>query len=128
MGRQGRGGGKPATIVGVAPKEFRGEFSIVELDAYLSLNPLFPDASPNGFWNSRDHPSILSLGRLKAGVTHAQAQSRFDVVSQRLAAQYPVTDKGVSVRVMDERLSPPLPYANHTFLMSSGLFLILGAL
>jgi putative ABC transport system permease protein len=71
---------------------------------------------------------MLVLGRLKPGVTLAQAQSRFDVVSRRLAAQYPVTDKDLSVRVMDERLSRPIPYANNAFVAFSGLFLILGAL
>ena len=128
IGKQVRVGGKPATIVGVAPREFRGQFSIFELDAYLSLSTLFPDASPNGFWNNRDHRVMLSLGRLKPGVSLAQAQSRFDVISERLAAQYPTTDKGFRVRVMDERLSRPIPYANNAFLLFSGLFLILGAL
>jgi predicted permease len=61
-------------------------------------------------------------------VTLALAQSRFDVISRRLAAQYPVTDKDLSVRVMDERLSRPIPYANSAFIMFSVVFLVLGAL
>jgi predicted permease len=128
IGKQVRVEGKPATIVGVAPKEFRGQFAGFELDAYLPLSTEFPDASPMSFWNTRDHHVMLSLGRLKTGVTLAQAQSRFDVVSQRLAAQYPASDKGVSVRVMDERLARPIPYANNAFIMFSAVFLILGAL
>jgi len=71
---------------------------------------------------------MLVLGRLRPGVTLAQAQSRFDVVSRRLAAQYPLTDKDLKVRVMDERLSRPIPYANNAFIIFSGLFVILGAL
>jgi predicted permease len=128
IGKQVRVGGKPATIVGVAPKEFRGQFSIFEMDAFLSLSTLYPDQSGISFWSSRSIHMLLSLARLKPGVTLAQAQSRFDVISQHLAAQYPATDKDISVRVMDERLSRPIPYANNAFIMFSGLFLILGAL
>jgi predicted permease len=127
-GKEVRVGGKPATIIGVAPKEFRGQFSIFEMDAYLPLSTLYPDQSGISFWNNRSMHMLLSLGRLKPGVTFAQAQSRFDVISHRLAAQYPATDKDLSVRVLDERLSRPIPYANSAFIMFSGLFLILGAL
>jgi len=128
IGKQVRLDGRPATIVGVAPKEFRGQFSGFELDAYLPLSTYYPDRTARGFWVSRDHHMMLSLGRLKPGVTRAQAQSRLDVISQRLAAQYPASDKDIRVRAMDERLARPIPYANNAFLMFSGLFLILGAL
>jgi predicted permease len=128
IGKQVRVEGKPATIVGVAPKGFRGQFAGIELDAYLPLSMGFPDASPGSFWSNRDHHVMLSLGRLKSGVTLAQAQTRFDVISQRLATQYPASDKGISVRVMDERLARPIPYANSAFIMFSAVFLILGAL
>jgi predicted permease len=128
IGKQVRVGGKPATIVGVMEKEFRGQFSVFEMDAYAPLSTAFDKSSATNFWNSRDIHLMLVLGRLKPGVTLAQAQSRFDVISRRLAAQYPVTDKDLSVRVMDERLSRPIPYANNAFIVFSGLFLILGAL
>jgi predicted permease len=128
IGKQVRVGGKPATIVGVMEKEFRGQFSVFEMDAYAPLSTVFDNSSASNFWNSRDIHLMLVLGRLKPGVTLAQAQSRFDVISRRLAAQYPVTDKDLSVRVMDERLSRPIPYANNAFIAFSGLFLILGAL
>jgi len=128
IGKQVRVGGKPATIVGVMEKEFRGQFSVFEMDAYAPLSTVFDQSSANNFWNSRDIHLMLVLGRLKPGITLAQAQSRFDVISRWLAAQYPVTDKDLSVRVMDERLSRPIPYANNAFIVFSGLFLILGAL
>ncbi|HMD08433.1 MAG TPA: ABC transporter permease [Candidatus Acidoferrum sp.] len=128
IGKQARMGGKPATIVGVMEKEFRGQFSVFDMDAYAPLSTAFDKSSATNFWNSRDIHLMLVLGRLKPGVTFAQAQSRFDVISRRLAAQYPATDKDLSVRVMDERFSRPIPYANNAFIVFSGLFLILGAL
>ncbi len=128
IGKQARVGGKPATIVGVMEKEFRGQFTVFEMDAYAPLSTIFDQASASNFWNSRDIHLMLVLGRLKPGVTIAQAQSRFDVISRRLAAQYAVTDKDLSVRVMDERLSRPIPYANNAFIVFSGLFLVLGGI
>ena len=128
IGKQVRVGGKPAMIVGVMEKEFRGQFSVFEMDAYAPLSTVFDQSSASNFWNSRDIHLMLVLCRLKPGITLAQAQSRFDVISRRLAAQYPVTDKDLSVRVMNERLSRPIPYANDAFIVFSGLFLILGAL
>jgi putative ABC transport system permease protein len=128
IGKQVRMGVKPATIVGVMEKEFRGQFTVFEMDGYAPLSTVFDQSSASNFWNSRDIHLMLVLGRLKPGVTLAQAQSRFDVISRRLAAQYPVTDKDLTVRVMDERLSRPIPYANNAFIVFSGLFLILGAL
>jgi|SRR5579859_473103 len=128
IGKRARIDGKPVTIVGVMEKEFRGQFSVFEMDAYAPLSTLFDQSSANNFWNSRDIHLMLVLGRLRPSVTIAQAQSRFDVLSQRFAAQFPATDKELRVRVMDERLSRPIPYANNAFIVFSGLFLILGAL
>ena len=128
IGMQVRVGGKPATIVGVAPKEFSGQFTVFEMDAYAPLSTAFDQSSGSNFWNSRDIHLMLVLGRLKPDVTLPMAQSRFDIVSRQLAAQYPATDKDLSVRVMDERLSRPIPYANNAFIMFSIVFLILGAL
>jgi predicted permease len=128
IGKQVRVGARPATIVGVMEKNFRGQFTVFEMDAYAPLSTVFDKFSASNFWNSRDIHLMLVLGRLKPGVTLAKAQSRFDVISRRLATQYPVTDKDLSVRVMDERLSRPIPYANNAFMVFSGLFLILGAL
>jgi predicted permease len=128
IGKQVRVGAKPATVVGVMEKEFHGQFTIFEMDAYAPLSTVFENSLPSNFWNSRDIHLMLVLGRLKPGVTLTQAQSRFDVISQRLAAQHPVTDNDLSVRVMDERLSRPIPYANNAFMVFSGLFLVLGGL
>jgi predicted permease len=128
IGKQVRVGGKPATIVGVAPGEFSGQFTVFEMDAYAPLSTLFDKSSANNFWNSRDIHVMLVLARLKPDVTLTLAQSRFDVSSRRLAAQYPATDKDFSVIVMDERLARPIPYANNAFIMFSAVFLILGVL
>jgi predicted permease len=128
IGKQVHLGGKLATIVGVAPKEFRGQFSIFDFDIYVPLSTEYPEDSPASFWRNRQSHPMSNLARLKPGVTIAEAQSRFDVLANRLAAEYPASDKGIGVRVMDERLSRPVPYANNAFIVFSGLFLFLGGL
>ena len=128
IGKQVRMGERPVTIVGVAPKDFHGQFSSFETDAYAPLSTEYDNSSASSFWNSRDIHMMLVLGRLKPSVTFAAAQSQFDVVSRQLAAQYPASDKDLSVRVMDERLARPIPYANGAFILFSGVFLVLGAL
>ena len=128
VGKQARLDGKAAMIVGVVEREFHGQFSVFETDAFAPLSTLYDNSSANSFWSNRDSHSMTVLGRLKPRVNVTQAQSRFDVISRRLAAQFPASDKDLSVRVMDERLSRPVPYANSAFIVFSGLFLILGAL
>jgi macrolide transport system ATP-binding/permease protein len=128
IGKQVRIDGKPVEIVGVVPKEFHGSFSIFEMDGYVPFSTLFPSGSGSNFWSDRNMRLILAMGRLKPGVSMAKAQSLFDVISQRQAEQYPASDKGFSVRVLPERLSRPIPYANNSFLLISALFLALSAI
>ncbi|HEV7218278.1 MAG TPA: ABC transporter permease [Terriglobales bacterium] len=125
IGKQVRINGKPVEIIGVVPKEFHGSFSTFEMDAYVPLSAVFPGGSGINFWTDRNKRLILAVGRLKPGVNIAKAQGLFDVISQREAGEYPASDKGFSIRVIPEKLSRPIPYANTAFLLISALFLIL---
>jgi putative ABC transport system permease protein len=127
VGKQVRVAGSPATIIGVVPKEF-GSTSILEFDAYVSLGTLYPQGSRSRFWSDRNVRLILAMGRLAKGLSLRETQKSLDVISARLASQYPATDQGVSVRAIPERLSRPIPYANNGFILIAALFLILGIL
>jgi predicted permease len=118
---------KPATIIGVAPRRFHGMFSIFEMDLYLPLSAISLEESANVFWNNRDRRRILAFGRLKPGISLREAQSSLDVVTARLASQYPATDQWFTVRALPEKSSRPIPYANNSFVAISGLFLVLAA-
>ncbi len=128
VGKQVLLNGKPATVIGVTPKEFHGTFFAFEMDGYLSLNatPLVQDAS--GFWTDRRDRELFVLGRLKPGISLAQAQSSVDVIAGRLAAQYPATDKGATLRVIPERLARPAPFVTDFVPIIASLFLVLPAL
>jgi len=127
VGQQVEINGKAATIVGVVPRRFQGMYSIAEMDLYLPLSGISTEEAPNLFWNNRDQRRLLAFGRLKPGISLHQAQDSLDVITARLAAQYPATDKWFTVRAIPERLSRPIPYANNAFVAVSGLFMILAA-
>jgi len=78
------------TIVGVMPKSLQ----------YPSLADLFLPLAPNPqqLANRSDH-SLRVIGRLRPGVTAAQAQNEMHIVAARLAQAYPATNLGWSVRV-----------------------------
>jgi predicted permease len=128
VGRQVRINGKPAEIIGVVPKEFYGVFSIFEADGFVPISTVLSNGATLNYWTDRNSRGIAAMGRLRPGVNLAQAQSLFDIISQRQALLYPATDKGFSVRVLPERQSRPVPYANSKFLLISALFLVLSAI
>jgi putative ABC transport system permease protein len=127
VGREVRVNGQSAMIIGVAPREFHGMFSIFEIDVYLPMSAISLEGPANVFWNSRDSRRILAFGRLKSGISLREAQSSLDVITARLANQYPATDRWFTVRAVPEKSARPIPYANNSFVVISGLFLVLAA-
>jgi predicted permease len=81
-------------VVGVVPSSF--SFYGQDRDAY----------TPIGQWNDpsfRDRRISVSarvIGRMKPGVTLAQAQADMDVVARNLAAAFPVADKDVGITLV----------------------------
>jgi putative ABC transport system permease protein len=82
------------TVVGVVPSSFT--FYGQQRDVYTAI----------GQWNDpsfRDRGievSTHAFGRLKAGVTLAQASTDLGIVARNLAATYPVADKNIGVAVV----------------------------
>jgi predicted permease len=126
IGKQVLVDGKPATIIGVTPREFHGTTFALDVDGYLPLS-MAAENDPE-MWTSRTDRRWITLGRLKPKVSVAQAQSSISVIAARLAEQYPATDKGISINVISERLSRPVPLPNNLIVIIAGLFLFLAAL
>ena len=86
--------GASYTVVGVIPSSFA--FYGEDRDVY----------TPIGQWNDpsfrdrRIDMSAHAVGRLKPGVTLAQAKADMDSVAQNLAAAYPEADKAVGITVL----------------------------
>ena len=100
-------------------------FSIFKIDAYLPMSTMSLEESGNLFWNNRDHRRILAFGRLRPGTGIREAQSSLDVITARLAKQYPATDQWYTVRAVPKDPARPIPYANTAFVAIAGLFLAL---
>ena len=88
--------GEVFTIVGVMPKDFRFPIDYCELWVPVLNHPYF--------LNDRRKETVAAIGRLKPGVSRAQAQAEMNTISKQLAQQYPDTDKdrGASVIAMQD--------------------------
>jgi|SRR5579864_222871 len=126
IGKQVLVDGKPATVIGVAPKEFHGTAFALDMEAYLPMS--MAGVSDPAMLTERSDRQWIVLGRLKPGVSVAQAQSSVRLIAARLAQQYPATDKGLTINVIPEPLSHPIPLPNNLAEVVAGLFLFLAAL
>jgi len=120
--------GRPFTIVGVGPEGFDGISSIVRCQAFLPLGMAIVEGYPNDFMTNRQIRSDFLYARLAPGVNLKNAQATLDVVGQRLAQQYPGTDRDRILRATPELRSRPNPDPNNTIMIISGLFLGLAIL
>ncbi|HXM32516.1 MAG TPA: ABC transporter permease, partial [Chthoniobacterales bacterium] len=94
IGRDVRLDGSPRTIVGVMPAGFR----------FPSQTDLWvPMASVFGMSDNREWRADQAIGRLKSDVTTRQAQAEMTLIAERLAQQYPDTDKEIGAAVVPLR-------------------------
>ncbi|HKE57004.1 MAG TPA: ABC transporter permease [Pyrinomonadaceae bacterium] len=87
--------GRSHTVIGVMPKDFNFPR---DTELWVPMN-FDRDAE----MKQRFAHFLRPIGRLKAGVTMAQAQADTDAIAQRLAAQYPQTDEGWNLRLVSLR-------------------------
>lgn len=107
LGRTIELSGKPFTVVGVAPPGFRGIDLLLEPEFWVPLGSaaeLVPNLPSK---DSREFHWLSAIGRLKPGVTRAQATSELDTLAARFAAAYPATDKGNGLRMEPAGSLPP---------------------
>jgi len=130
VGRKVTLDGHVFTVVGVAPEGFHGTQSIIDPGGFLPVGMATIEGGPNAtdYMVNRNVRGTSILARLKQGVSLAQAQAALRVVSQRLAQQYPETEKGLSVLVFPERLSRPSPSKDNSIVLVSALFMALSGL
>ena len=87
--------GKPYTVLGVMPASFHFWLGRSE-DLYV---PLGPEASDPNFNNRTAHGSMSILALPKPGVTQTAARTEMESIAARLAAEYPATNGGHSVKM-----------------------------
>ncbi|HEX5230356.1 MAG TPA: ABC transporter permease [Bryobacteraceae bacterium] len=84
IGQTVRMNGQPATVIGVMP----AAFDLMRDEVWLPLidTPLLHNRVPNGG---------EVFGRLAPGATEAQARAELEAINQRLANEYPGSNRGV---------------------------------
>lgn len=83
--------GTPVEVVGVMPAGFR---------FYYDIDVWLPYRLGGPFAGGRQFHNWVPVGRLADGVSLAQAQAQFDVISVRLQAQYPATNENKAMRLI----------------------------
>jgi predicted permease len=120
VGREVRVNDRPAVIVGVMPKGFRFPMTAQLWQPVAQL--------PGLSTTRRDARSLGVTARLRPGVTAEQARLALTPVAERLAREYPDTNRGVAVTVSGpldnaRRFSRPLLL---TMLGGVGFVLLIG--
>ena len=87
-------GGRRYTIVGVAPKGFRGIDLLLDPQFWVPLGDLAELTATAPDPEARQMQWLNVAARLKQGVTPEQASAEMRLLGQRFAAQHPETDKG----------------------------------
>jgi predicted permease len=123
VGRTVRVNGRPLTVVGVAPENFRGTFAFSESELYLPVNWAGADGLAE-----REARSLHALARLRNGVTIERAQAAMTIVAERLQREYPDANEGLGIRVLPEQFARPEEDQYRTNRLGASIMLALVAL
>jgi predicted permease len=109
LGQRLRVNGADVTIVGVAPRAFKGTVLMLTFDLWLpaTLAPVLLPGSRE--LDDRSARNYTVTGTLAAGAGRAQAQSDVDVAMRQLALAYPQTNRNVQGEVLPYWQAPRGP-------------------
>jgi len=95
LGRTIRIGGVPFTVIGVAPESFTGMNPMVRSDFFvpLMMSPRLISDPKTASLEARDVRNLTVKGRLKPGVSQAEALSELAAISSDLERAYPDTNR-----------------------------------
>lgn len=109
IGQQIKLNGRSFTVIGVAPKPFTGPNLYYRPDFYVPVTMAEGLTSDgNGVLTHRGWREFNMMGRLRPGVTVAQAQAEMDAIMRDLEKTYPDTNKDTAAivrREMDRRMA-----------------------
>ena len=116
---------RPFTIIGVAPKGFIGTEVAYDPEMFVPVM-MAKTIEPGSTWlEKRDSNNLFTVGRLKPGVSFAQAKVALETLSAKLAQDYP-ENVGFGIRLGKPGLFIP-DIANSVFAFTA-LLAAVGAL
>ncbi len=89
VGKKLRLNNRPYDVIGVAPKFFKGSKFGLSMDFWVPIAMVEELRGVTGWLNSRDSHWMNVIGRLKPGVSLAQATAEMNAISSRLNQLYP---------------------------------------
>ena len=94
--------GSGYTVIGIAPESFTGTDIGLQPRFWIpmAMNRQIQPNQAFNWYETRRGLFVGALGRLKPGVTLAQAQAEITAIAQRLQRDYPVDNKGRSVELV----------------------------
>ena len=113
LGQVVRLGPASMTVIGITPEAFTGASGVVPVELYVLategalVEPGWTELSTN-----RLPERFLLTGRLRAGVTVAEAAAQLDVLAGALAAEHPDASRDSELYVVAERHARPEPNAS----------------
>lgn len=101
LGRTLRVNRHELTVIGVAPREFRGSMPGMTLGIWVPMM-MAPALNGQGKWllTDRTEHQMWITARLKPGVGIAQANAEVEACARRIASLAPATNGGFSARLM----------------------------
>src|SRR3989441_1916563 len=90
----------PYTVVGIAPKGFKGTFTFAGAEQIWIPSSMYPQVLAGlakDFFNDRRFLGVFSVGRLKPGVGQGPAEASLKTIASRLETEYPKDNAGRSV-------------------------------
>jgi len=132
VGRQVSVAGKPATIVGVAPRGFRGLGLSEAPDVYLPLDTVADVGSPfMNYFALPDHRSspmawVIVVGRLRADMGITQAEARLDTLLTVSGPHGAVGLTGVNTAAIPAAARPAMTQFGRLLGVTVALLLLIG--
>ena len=99
--------GHPFTVIGVAARRFDGMLVGFAPDFWAPIS-MYREMKParTDLLETRNTSWLMAVGRLREGVSLAQANSELEVLAQQLAVEYPKTNKDLTAVVFPADLTP----------------------
>jgi predicted permease len=99
IGRQVLVDNHPITVVGVAPRDFRGLNPAMSPQAYLPLEMIVPlESETEADFHKQANRSLWVYARLQRGTTRKQADATLALIARRFASEYPDVEKDTELR------------------------------
>ena len=117
--------GKPFSIVGVAPKEFHGPYSLIDTPFFIpiGMSSAMSTNDQMGFVVRRESHQVHTLAQPKDGVSREQARAALQVIAERLDRTYPQSNHDTRIVINSERLSRPEEGGASANILISAVFL-----